>query len=57
MSYDQIKKEYFKLAQKYHPDINQDTDSAAKFIQIKQAFENIKMQNGKMVVQSFEGSR
>ena len=35
MSYDQIKKEYFKLAQKYHPDINQDTDSAAKFIQIK----------------------
>ena len=37
-----IKKIYMKVAQKYHPDNNQNsTDSIEKFIDAKDAYENI----------------
>lgn len=37
--YEQIKKAYYKLAKKHHPDINPDSDSIEKFKEIKKAYE------------------
>ena len=37
--YEDIKKSYYKLAKKYHPDINSDPDSVEKFKEIKKAYE------------------
>ncbi|MGG9961105.1 DnaJ domain-containing protein [Ferruginibacter sp. SUN106] len=36
---DQIKKAYRKLALRYHPDTNRDTDSTNKFLEIQEAYE------------------
>jgi hypothetical protein len=37
--YDEIKKQYYKLAKKYHPDINKDPEAIEKFKKIKRAYE------------------
>lgn len=39
MSQKEIKTEYFKLAKKYHPDVNPDKDAKVKFEQIQAAYE------------------
>ena len=42
----EIKKAFYKLANQYHPDKQDDKDSKNKFLAIKEAFENIKIQKG-----------
>jgi len=37
-SSEQIKKAYRKLSKKYHPDVNDDSDAAFKFLQISEAY-------------------
>jgi hypothetical protein len=37
--YETIKKNYYKLAKKYHPDLNQDKEDHEKFKKIKKAYE------------------
>ena len=39
---DQIKKEYRKLARKYHPDVSKDDDAEQKFKDIAEAYEVLK---------------
>lgn len=39
---DDIKKAYRKLAQKYHPDRNKDTDATTKFQEIQKAYQTLK---------------
>ena len=41
-SSDQIKKEYRKLARKYHPDVNKDPDAEMKFKEVGEAYEVLK---------------
>ncbi len=41
-SADEIKRAYRKLAQKFHPDRNQDADASEKFSQIGEAYEVLK---------------
>ncbi|AUS09476.1 molecular chaperone DnaJ [Laceyella sacchari] len=36
---DEIRKAYRKLARKYHPDVNKDTDAEQKFKEVKEAYE------------------
>ena len=36
-----IKKEYFKLAKKYHPDVNKTPEAAEKFAKINNAYETL----------------
>ncbi|KAI0786082.1 DnaJ protein [Abortiporus biennis] len=38
----QIKKVYFSLARKYHPDTNPDKDAKAKFVEIQEAYDILK---------------
>ena len=41
-SYEEIKKSYRKLAQKYHPDKNEgDKDAEAKFKEINEAYDTL----------------
>ena len=42
---DEIKKAYRKLAKKYHPDLNRDTDTTEKFQEINSAFEFLTEEN------------
>jgi len=56
MSFDEIKKQYYKLAAEYHPDINKSPEAGKQFVQIKEAFETIKKWQGKAVRMDFEGS-
>ena len=42
----EIKTAFYKLANQYHPDKQDDKDSKNKFLAIKEAFENIKIQKG-----------
>lgn len=37
----EIKKAYFQLAKKYHPDTNKDPDSVKKFQEVSEAYEVI----------------
>jgi DnaJ-class molecular chaperone len=37
----EIKKAYFALAKKYHPDVNPDADARPKFEKIAQAYETL----------------
>ena len=41
-SSDQIKKEYRKLARKYHPDVNKNVDAEEKFKEVGEAYEVLK---------------
>ena len=41
-SSDQIKKEYRKLARKYHPDVSKDPDAEKKFKEVAEAYEVLK---------------
>ena len=41
----EIKKEYRKLAKKYHPDLNRDRDTTEKFQEINSAFEFLTEEN------------
>ena len=36
-----IKKAYFQLAKKYHPDVNKASDAKEKFAEISQAYETL----------------
>jgi DnaJ-class molecular chaperone len=45
---EQIKKKYYQLALKYHPDKNSDPDSAAKFAELSNAYELISGEAGKI---------
>jgi len=54
--FDDIKKQYFKLASEFHPDRNKSPDASKQFITIKEAYETIKKQQGKTVKMDFEGS-
>lgn len=56
MSFEDIKKQYYKLAAEYHPDINKAPDAGKQFLTIKEAFETIKKMHGKAVKMDFEGS-
>ena len=38
----QIKKEYRKMARKYHPDVNKDADAEQKFKEVGEAYEVLK---------------
>eukprot|EP01080_Neovahlkampfia_damariscottae_P000849 gene849-9098_t len=38
----EIKKEYFKKAKKYHPDVNKEKNAKEKFAEIQQAYETLK---------------
>ncbi|KIJ21519.1 hypothetical protein PAXINDRAFT_65314 [Paxillus involutus ATCC 200175] len=38
----EIKKSYFALARKYHPDTNPDKDAQAKFVEIQEAYDTLK---------------
>ncbi|TFY83736.1 hypothetical protein EWM64_g279 [Hericium alpestre] len=38
----EIKKVYFSLARKYHPDTNPDKDAKAKFVEIQEAYDTLK---------------
>lgn len=40
-SADEIKKAYFKLAKKYHPDVNKTDEAKEKFSQINNAYETL----------------
>ncbi|MFC7393297.1 molecular chaperone DnaJ [Scopulibacillus cellulosilyticus] len=40
-SKDDIKKAYRKLARKYHPDVNKDSDAPEKFKEVKEAYETL----------------
>ena len=39
---DDVKRAFRKLARKYHPDVNQDTDAEEKFKQVGEAYEVLK---------------
>ena len=41
----EIKKEYRKLAKKYHPDLNRDRDTTEKFQEINSVFEFLTEEN------------
>ena len=41
-SAEQIKKEYRKLARKYHPDVNKEPDAEKKFKDVAEAYEVLK---------------
>ena len=41
----QVKLQYRKLAKKYHPDLNRDTDTTGKFQEINSAFEFLTEEN------------
>jgi curved DNA-binding protein CbpA len=56
-SYDEIKKQYFKLASELHPDKNKALDATKQFILVKEAFELIKKMHGKAVHIDFEGEK
>lgn len=40
-STDEVKKAYRKLARKYHPDVNKETDAEAKFKEVKEAYDTL----------------
>lgn len=48
-----IKKQYFKLVKKYHPDRNPEKDTEDQFKQIQECFERIKEDRGMKVRMSF----
>jgi len=47
-SYDDIKKAYYKLALKYHPDKNKDSDAEEKFKEISEAYEILSDNNKRL---------
>ena len=47
-SYDDIKKAYYKLALKYHPDKNKDDNAEEKFKEISEAYEILSDENKKL---------
>eukprot|EP01017_Pseudomicrothorax_dubius_P002606 TRINITY_DN10148_c0_g1_i1.p1 TRINITY_DN10148_c0_g1~~TRINITY_DN10148_c0_g1_i1.p1 ORF type:complete len:194 (+),score=32.41 TRINITY_DN10148_c0_g1_i1:113-694(+) len=50
--FDEIKKQYFKLAAEFHPDRNKAKDAAVRFVEVKEAFELIKQMKGLSVNQN-----
>jgi molecular chaperone DnaJ len=40
-SKDEIKKAFFKLAKKYHPDVNKAANAQAKYVEINEAYETL----------------
>lgn len=38
---DEIKKSFFKLAKKYHPDVNKEPGAQAKYVEINEAYETL----------------
>ena len=47
-SYDDIKKAYYKLALKYHPDKNKDNNAEEKFKEISEAYEILSDENKRL---------
>ena len=41
-SLDEVRTGYRRLSKRYHPDVNQETDAAERFREIKEAYETTK---------------
>ena len=44
-----IKKQYFQLAKKYHPDVNKTSDAKEKFAKINNAYETLSDENKRRI--------
>lgn len=48
-----IKKKYFELAKKYHPDVNKEKDAESKFKDISEAYEVLEDENKRQIYDSY----